>query len=65
MNNTSLLSNAFINTLLNHKQLLLSCSSLKIKTDRHYPEKETEPLENLTVEWNVLIPGLEQFDFLS
>ena len=26
-------------------------------------EKETEPLENLTVEWNVLIPGFEQFDF--
>ena len=33
--------------------------------DRHYPEKETEPLENLTVEWNFLIPGLEQFEILS
>ena len=33
-------SSAFINALLNHKQFLLSCSSLKIKTDRYEPKKE-------------------------
>ena len=65
INSSWLFSNAFINTLLNHKQkVFIKLFSPEDLDGSALTKKETEPwiMENVIVEWNVLIPGFEQFD---